>query len=69
MCDVIDLQHSANGALCRTEIVIDLHHRREALGRQLTQAGEETTMVRVDVDPDGEERVHEMHPSVWVDSD
>ena len=41
----------------------------EALGGQLAQAGEEKTLGQLDVDTDGEERVHEKHPSVWVDSD
>ena len=69
MSDVIDSRNSANGSPCRKEIVRDLHHGGEALGGQLTQAGEETTLGRVDVDPDGEERVHEEHPAVQVDSD
>ena len=38
----------------------------EALGGQLSQAGEETALCGVDVDADGEEQVHEMPPSVRV---
>ena len=40
----------------------------EAPGRQLAKAGEETALCGVDVDADGEERVHEMHPSVLFDA-
>ena len=34
---------------------------------QLAQEGKETELCRLDVDPNGEEHVHEMHPSVRVD--
>ena len=64
MRSVIDSRHSVNRASCCEKIVRDLHHRVEALGGQLAQASEETTLSRVYIDLYGEERVHEMHPSV-----
>ena len=69
MSDVIDSRHRANIAPCREEIVRDLHHRGEDLDRNISQADEETTLVRVDVDLDEEERVPEMHSSIRVEYD
>ena len=45
-----------------------LHHRGEALGGQIYQAGKKTALSGVDVDTDEEEQVHEMHPAVLVDT-
>ena len=66
---MVDLHHSANGAPFREGLDGDLHHRGEALGGQLAQAGKDTSLGRVDLDPDIEEQVHEKHPSVRVDFD
>ena len=35
---------------------------------KLPHAGKEMSICRVDVDADGEEQVHEMHPSVLVNA-
>ena len=64
MSDVVDLRHSANHSACHKGLVGDLHHWGEALGGQLNQAGKETSLGRVEVDPDREEQVHEEHPSI-----
>ena len=45
---MINSRHSANGAPCREEILRNIHHRGEALGGQIAQAGEETTLGPVD---------------------
>ena len=69
MCDVIYARHGANGAPCHIEIRRDLHHCGEALGGKLSQESKDTALIQVAVDPDGEERVHEMHLYVYVDHD
>ena len=51
---VVYLRYSANGVQCREVLVGDLHHRGEALGGQLSQSGEETLLVQVDIEPEGE---------------
>ena len=65
---MIDSRHGANCASCREDVRKEFSHLGEALGGQLPNAGEETTLCRVDVDADGEEQVHEMHPSVLVNA-
>ena len=66
---MIYLQNVANGTPGGKEIRQDLHHRVEAIGGRLSQSGKETALHQVDVDPDGEKKVHETHPSVQVDPD
>ena len=44
MSDVVDSRHSVNGAPCHEGLIGDLHHRGEALGRQLAQVGKETSL-------------------------
>ena len=68
MGNVTDARHGANGALCHEKIRQDLCHLGKALGGQLAHTGEETTICRVDVDTDKEERVHDMHPSILVNA-
>ena len=54
VCDVIHSQHGTNGAPHRKGLVGDLHYRGEALSRKIDQAGEQTSLSRVEVNPDRE---------------
>ena len=54
MGNIVHLWLGKNGTPRREGLIGDLHHRGEALGGQLAQAGEQPSAGQIEVDPDGE---------------